>query len=164
MSKPGDKDWLPYTEHLKRLPKKRMASGVLFFNSEREVLIVKPNYKPDWILPGGLIELYESPIDAAIREVKEEMSLTFPSLEFIAVIHSPRRKENDDVVYFYFYGGVLTEKQITNIRLQSNELDEFRFVPIDKVSQLSKATFVKHLPKILTAIKEKRPVLIKNEE
>ncbi len=32
-------------EYYKRLPKKRMAAGCLFFNEEEEILIVKPSYK-----------------------------------------------------------------------------------------------------------------------
>ena len=39
------------------------------------VLLVNPNYKPDWDLPGGMAEANEPPIDAARRELREELGL-----------------------------------------------------------------------------------------
>jgi hypothetical protein len=34
------------------LPGKRMAAGCLFLNEVDDVLIVKPIYRSDWLLPG----------------------------------------------------------------------------------------------------------------
>lgn len=164
MTKPGNKGWLPHAEHLKRLPKKRIAAGVFLFNNKREVLMVKPNYKPGWVLPGGVIEAFESPITAAMRETSEELGLNISSPEFIAVIHTPRKQENDDVIHFYFNGGVLTKTQISQIQLQKDELDAYKFVPTSEIPEISKASFVKHLPKILMAIEKKQPPLLENIE
>jgi len=164
MTKSGDKDWLPHAEHIKRLPKKRTASAVLFFNSDGKLLMVHPTYKSTWILPGGVIEAYEFPTDAARREVQEELSLTITNVDFIAAIHTPRPTGEDDVIHFYFYGGELTADQISKIHLQSDELDEYKFVSIEEVPLISKASFVNYLPKILTAIQDKHPVLIENQE
>jgi ADP-ribose pyrophosphatase YjhB (NUDIX family) len=47
--------------YIKNLPKKRMASGVVFFNEAGEILVVKPGYKDHWSVPGGVIEKDESP-------------------------------------------------------------------------------------------------------
>ena len=57
------------------LPKKRMGSGALFLNEQGLLLLVNPTYKPQWEIPGGLVELNESPHTACIREVKEEIGL-----------------------------------------------------------------------------------------
>lgn len=46
--------------YYKNLPQKRMAVAALFFNERGEILILKPSYKEDWILPGGVVELNES--------------------------------------------------------------------------------------------------------
>jgi 8-oxo-dGTP pyrophosphatase MutT (NUDIX family) len=51
------------------------AAGVLFIDALSRVLLVEPNYKPYWDLPGGKAEPGESPRDAAAREVKEELGL-----------------------------------------------------------------------------------------
>lgn len=68
-------------EYYKTLPKKRMAVGVLFFNSNNELLIVKPSYKSGWSIPGGVIEQDESPRMGFIREVKEEIGLDVEPLD-----------------------------------------------------------------------------------
>lgn len=164
MTKPGDKDWLPYEEHLKLIPKKRMASGVIFLNAKDEILMVKPSYKDSWILPGGIIESFESPEEAAVREVREEIGLPQAHLNFIAVIHSPRISLNDDVMHFYFYGGALSQSEISRIQLQAEELEEFRFVAPTDLSKISKASFVPFIPELLQAIKDQRPILIKNKK
>lgn len=47
------------------LPRKRMGAGVLFFDGSGRVLLVDPVYKPQWEIPGGVVEGGESPRDAA---------------------------------------------------------------------------------------------------
>lgn len=39
------------------------------------LLVVKPQSQNGWTLPGGLVELDESPLDALVRETKEETGL-----------------------------------------------------------------------------------------
>jgi len=126
--------------------------------------MVKPTYKDHWILPGGVIEEFEGPADAAVREVKEELNLDIRQPTFIACIHSLRRTQKDDVIHFYFVGEKLTSEQLQKIHLQSDELIEYRFIPITETSEISKASFVPHLEKILEAIQNKQPVLLENEE
>ena len=58
-----------------QLPKKRMAAGALFLNERQEILIVKPAYREFWLLPGGVIEDGESPRQACMREIREELGL-----------------------------------------------------------------------------------------
>jgi ADP-ribose pyrophosphatase YjhB (NUDIX family) len=60
-------------KYYKNLPKKRMAAGALILNKNNEILIVKPNYRDQWLIAGGVIEENESPKDACLREVKEEI-------------------------------------------------------------------------------------------
>ena len=47
----------------------RVASGVLFFDAEGRILLVRPSYKPGWDLPGGYVEIGEAPVQGAAREV-----------------------------------------------------------------------------------------------
>ncbi|MFF8812893.1 NUDIX domain-containing protein [Streptomyces pactum] len=59
----------------RRLPRKRMAAGVLFFDSAGRVLLVDPAYREPWEIPGGAVEREESPRAGARREVREELGL-----------------------------------------------------------------------------------------
>ncbi|MBI5466980.1 MAG: NUDIX hydrolase [Candidatus Kerfeldbacteria bacterium] len=158
MSKPGDKDWLPHDEYLRRVPKKRVSAGVIFLNSRREVLMVKPTYKSVWVIPGGVINQYESPQDGAIREVHEETGLTVSSPQFIGVVHAPRPGEGDDVMHFFFYGGVLSDD--VQLTLQAAELETWKFMPVADVSRYAVPQFAARLTSLLTAIEDQRPVYI----
>ena len=49
--------------------KKVMAAAALIQNDLGALLIVKPNYRDGWLLPGGMVELNESPKRACQREI-----------------------------------------------------------------------------------------------
>ncbi|CAN5708529.1 NUDIX hydrolase [soil metagenome] len=118
--------------------RKPMSAAVLLMNEAGEVLLVKPNYRDTWNLPGGVIDEHESPLDGAIREVKEELDLTLDrqSLRFSSVDYRPAADELVDKLYFYFYGGILNTSSISQIRLQEDELDEMRFVALQDAREL----------------------------
>jgi 8-oxo-dGTP diphosphatase len=42
------------TEYAAVLPKKQVGTAVLLFNTKGEILIVKPDYKEGWLVPGGI--------------------------------------------------------------------------------------------------------------
>ncbi len=124
-------------------PRKPMSAAVLFTDKQHNVLLVKPNYRDTWNLPGGVIDEYESPLDAAVREVKEELGLTLDrtTLQFSSVDYRPPKDGLVDKLYFYFYGGILAPASISQITLQADELDEMRFVTLaDAEPLLSKWT------------------------
>jgi 8-oxo-dGTP pyrophosphatase MutT (NUDIX family) len=55
-----------------------MAAGILFRDSRGRVLLVEPSYKPNWEIPGGVVEADESPWAAATRELSEELGWDRP--------------------------------------------------------------------------------------
>jgi 8-oxo-dGTP pyrophosphatase MutT (NUDIX family) len=57
----------------RELPKKRVGAGVLIVDEELRTLLVEPTYKETWEVPGGMVELSESPREAARRECLEEL-------------------------------------------------------------------------------------------
>lgn len=62
-------------------------SRVMILNEENEILLVKNVIDPtNWSLPGGGVERGETPLKAAQREVREELSLRLAtsSLTFLA--------------------------------------------------------------------------------
>jgi 8-oxo-dGTP diphosphatase len=63
------------SEAFRALPRKRVGAGALITNPSNEVLLVKPTYKGRWEIPGGLVEVGESPRAAATRELREELGL-----------------------------------------------------------------------------------------
>ncbi|MEI6316228.1 MAG: NUDIX hydrolase [bacterium] len=147
-------------EYHKSLPKKQIGTAVLFFNSKREILIVKPDYKESWLVVGGSNDENESPLQCAIRETKEEIGLEISQMKLIGVYHSPKNGIHSDALKFIFDGGELTDEQISQIKLQAGELTEYKFENPEKAIQLFSNSLKNSIPQCLNAIKENTCVYI----
>ncbi len=129
----------PQKEYLESLPKKRSGVGVLFFDELKNVLIVKANYKKDgWQVPGGVIDADESPRQALIREIKEEINLDIKEedLKFTVMEYGKAYGDTNEGYEFFFSGGVLSKEQIQKINIREDELDEYKFVPLNEALSL----------------------------
>lgn len=146
-------------EYYKSLPKKRVASAVLFWNKNEEFLILHKTYGGEgWNLPGGVTELNESPQAGAIREVEEEIGLIKKDLSFICLDYKPARNEVfSESLQFVFDGGILSDEEIAQIKL-SNEHSEFKFSSFNEAFEI----FSHYLSLRLKAIMEanKKPVYL----
>ncbi|MBI4093139.1 MAG: NUDIX hydrolase, partial [Candidatus Kerfeldbacteria bacterium] len=87
----SEKNWLPPEEYKKSLPRKRAAAGILFFNSKKELLSVKPIYADHWKIVGGTVDAYESPLETCIRETYEELGLAVEPPRFLGVAYKRER-------------------------------------------------------------------------
>lgn len=112
------------------LPKKRMGAGALFLDEQGRLLLVNPTYKPEWEIPGGIVEQDESPRQACIREVREELGLTKPIERLLSVSYKAGHANRTEALMFVFWGGVLTAEEIAAICLPTAELSEYRFVTL----------------------------------
>ena len=63
------------------------ATAVVF--RDGKVLLVNSGRRPEFMMPGGLIEPGESPESAAVRELFEETGLTAGRTEFLFVVETP---------------------------------------------------------------------------
>jgi 8-oxo-dGTP diphosphatase len=139
-------------EYYKNLPKKRMGAGAMFFNNIGEILIVKPTYKDHWSLPGGVVDENESPKQACMREIKEEIGIDAENLNFICVDYTPATNEKTESLQFIFNGGTLDSQQIASIVLIDGEIGEYGFFTREAASELvgtkQKIRFIKCLEAI----------------
>lgn len=104
----------------------RVSAGALFVDEHDRVLLVEPTYKSYWDVPGGYVEPGESPLDACVREVREEMSIAPPIGRLLVVDWAPADREGDKIL-FIFDGGILDAEQLAAIRLQPAELRSYAF-------------------------------------
>ncbi|MBU1203146.1 NUDIX hydrolase [Patescibacteria group bacterium] len=137
------------------LDKKRISVGTLFFDSQDKLLLVKPTYKDHWVLVGGTVDKNESPLTAAIRETKEELDLTVKNLRLISVEYKKFDIYKNEALFFLFYGGRLSTKQINKIKLPYSELLDFKFVNINSAKKLLSLTMGSKLNACSKAIKNK---------
>jgi ADP-ribose pyrophosphatase YjhB (NUDIX family) len=117
------------------LPRAIIAAGVLFFDDAGRVMLVHTTYKEPWEIPGGVVESTrgESPVDAARREIAEELGLDITVGQLLTIDSSGDRSP---ILAFIFDGGVLTAAEAERIRFVDNEIDETRFCGPDEVREL----------------------------
>ena len=149
-------------DYYKNLPKKRMGAGVLFFNEQNELLILKPNYKDHWSVPGGTVDKNESPRQCCLREIKEEIGFDLREISFLCVDYNSAQKDKTESLQFIFYGGILNADRIKKITIQDNEIDEFKFVKINEALPLLNEKLRKRIQGCLESIKSGQAVYLEN--
>jgi RimJ/RimL family protein N-acetyltransferase/8-oxo-dGTP pyrophosphatase MutT (NUDIX family) len=88
------------------LPRKRVISQLAIRGPVGDLLLCQLSYKPDWDLPGGVVEVGESPRLAAAREVREELALTVRPGPLLVVDWLPAWSGWDDACTLVFDGGL----------------------------------------------------------
>jgi 8-oxo-dGTP pyrophosphatase MutT (NUDIX family) len=111
-----------------QLPKKRMAAGAVVCDAMGQLLIVKPTYRMEWLVPGGIVELDESPRVALAREITEELGLQLVIGRLLCVDYRPPEPHKSESVHFIFDAGVLSTEQNEQILLPSSELERYIFL------------------------------------
>jgi 8-oxo-dGTP pyrophosphatase MutT (NUDIX family) len=146
------------------LPAKRMAACALLFNQQQEWLIVKPTYRPEWLVPGGTVDADESPLTACKREIKEEIGLDLPVSQLLCVDYQSAHGSKTECMQFVFWGGVLTDAQIDSIQLPPDELSESRFVSPEVASQLLVPQLSQRLQFAAQARRENRIIYLEDKQ
>ncbi|GAA4561076.1 NUDIX domain-containing protein [Planotetraspora kaengkrachanensis] len=116
--------------------RKRVGADVLIRDEQGRILLVDPKYKPDWDLPGGMVEANESPAAAAQREIKEELGLDLEIGRLLVVDWVSPHGPWDDSLMLIFDGGVLSSQQAASVHLVDDELVGFRFQDDHQAAQL----------------------------
>ncbi|MEV7684545.1 NUDIX domain-containing protein [Streptomyces bungoensis] len=118
-----------FAAYIASLPRVLAAAAALFRDAEGRVLLVEPNYRDGWALPGGTVESDdgETPRQGARRETLEEIGLDRDLGRLLAVdwVHGTGRPP---LVAYLYDGGVLTGAEFEAIRLQEEELLSWRLV------------------------------------
>jgi ADP-ribose pyrophosphatase YjhB (NUDIX family) len=125
-----------YATYIAGLPRVLAGAAALFRDAEGRVLLVEPNYREGWALPGGTVEsdAGETPRQGARRETLEEIDLDLEVGRLLAVDWVPGAGRPPIVAYLYD-GGVLKEEQFKSIRLQEEELLSWRLVPREELPE-----------------------------
>ena len=90
----------------------------------------------DWELPGGIVEPSETPRDAAIREVREELGIDLAVGRLLVVDWLPPYLGWDDAVELIFDGGLVEEATLTSFVLQDNEIQRVGLVSLEAAVDL----------------------------
>jgi 8-oxo-dGTP pyrophosphatase MutT (NUDIX family) len=115
-------EWVAYRNSR---PAKRMGAGLLIRDRSGRVLLVEPAYKPTWEIPGGVVELDESPRMACQREAAEELGLELSIGRLLCLEWQGPEPERTESLMFIYDGGVIDQNVIA---LAADELLSFAFV------------------------------------
>jgi 8-oxo-dGTP diphosphatase len=110
------------------LPRKRSAVGVLIFRGDL-LLVVQPAYKPNALVPGGVVEKAESPLEAALRECREEIGLEVEITSFLCADYKRGTPDIGDAVHFLFLGKI---PEAAEIKIDPKEIQSFAWVPVEE--------------------------------
>ena len=78
---------------------RRVGAAALITDENGRVLLVRHTYgRKNWELPGGVVEHGESPMDGAVREVREETGLSVAPTELTGIYYDAEA----DVLHFVF--------------------------------------------------------------
>ena len=122
-----DETWLPPEQWYASLSTFLANASAVITDPDGAVLVVKPNYRPAWNLPGGILEADEPPHLGCAREVAEELGLDRQPGRLLVVDWLPPTDIRRAAIGFVFDGGTLLDK--STITLQTSELDAFAFLP-----------------------------------
>ncbi|MBB5873734.1 8-oxo-dGTP pyrophosphatase MutT (NUDIX family) [Allocatelliglobosispora scoriae] len=125
-----------YSDYTASLARKRVAAGVLFFDDDERVLLVEPTYKVSFEIPGGSVEAGESPYQAAVREVYEELALVTSPGRLLVIDWVPPADRRTEGLMFVYDGGLLTPDQVATMVVPLVELRGYVFATAEEVGRL----------------------------
>jgi 8-oxo-dGTP pyrophosphatase MutT (NUDIX family) len=96
-------------------------------------MLVHPTYKDYWDIPGGYVEPGETPYQACVREVAEELGI-HPNIGRLLVVDWAPGLSDGDKMLFVFNGGQLTDGQHGDIKLQASELSEYAYLETEEIA------------------------------
>jgi len=143
-------------------PKKQLAAGVILLNDHQDILLVKPTYRDGWLLPGGVVESFESPCDAALREIREELGLAITIERLLCIDYQKNEAASRENIQFVFYGGILSSQQQRAIRLPRSELAAHRFAPLSEAITLFNPHSARRVPHALQALTTNATMYLEN--
>ncbi len=116
------------------LPRKRAISQMLVRDNEGRVLLCQLTYKQDWDLPGGVVEVGESPQLAVSREVEEELGLEIKAGNLLLTDWLPPWGGWDDALCLVFDGGSHDATILDTVIRQEREIRAAEFCDADQVA------------------------------
>jgi ADP-ribose pyrophosphatase len=151
--------YLEPSEWYSSLPTVYLAASVLLTDVHDRVLLVKPSYRPEWGMPGGVVEDGETPHECAVREIGEELALTIRADDLLVVDWSaPLGDRPRSLMVFLFDGGTVPDP--SRIRLPPDELEDVTFLPWNDAAALLPGHIAPRIPAARRARQEGRTIYL----
>lgn len=107
------------------LEKRMSNSAIAIYDDQDRILIVKANYLHHWSFPGGIIDEGETPKQAALRETKEEVSISL-SEDDVTFCHIIDHASPFTHTYQFVFEAKVSE--IGEVVLDEDEIEAYEIV------------------------------------
>jgi 8-oxo-dGTP diphosphatase len=142
----------------REVPRIPASAGAMIFDPTGRLLILKPNYKKGWAIPGGQIEQTgESPWQGCQRETLEECGLEIRRGRLACVDFLWPRPGRPGGVRFLFDCGAFRAEALAAITIDFDEIDEHRFAELSEATELLSGPLRR---RVLAAVGNKRCVYL----
>jgi 8-oxo-dGTP diphosphatase len=114
------------------------VDAAIYDNSTHSVLLIKRKNEPFknmWALPGGFMDIDEIPLNAAIRELKEETGIVFQSLKQFRTYGAIDRDPRHRTISTVFYGDI--ENAIVDKIQAGDDAKEAKWHSINELPELA---------------------------
>ncbi|MEM7326181.1 MAG: NUDIX hydrolase [Actinomycetota bacterium] len=144
----------------------RVAAGALFLDESGEkVLMVVPSYKDYLDIPGGYVEHGETPRQAVVREVEEELGIRPPIGPLLVTDwwqDSPESNGGPKVLMVF--EGQLDNEMEKQIRVDGQEIVDHRWVDVDVLDGVTIPRLTNRLRLAITARTQRSVLYLENGE
>ena len=127
------------------LPTKRVISQGLLRDPDGRILLCRLTYKQEWDLPGGVVEVGESPALGLVRELQEELGVTVEVRGLLTVNWLPAWRGWDDACIFLFDLGVVDASFTEGLELQPAEIASVHWCDAETVHARATAAAIELL-------------------
>jgi ADP-ribose pyrophosphatase YjhB (NUDIX family) len=117
------------------LPRKRAIGQLLVRDPHDRVLLCQLTYKSDWDLPGGVVEVGESPATGVAREVREELAVDIDAGQLLITDWLPAWSGWDDALTLVYDGGVHDESLLASMVREEREIRSVEFCTLEQVRE-----------------------------
>lgn len=131
--------------------------GAIILRGEKILLEKRGNEpaKGQWTIPGGVVELGESLVEAVVRETLEETGLNATEPQLVDVVDQVHLDKEGKIAYHYVIIDYLVQVNSTE-PAASSDADELRWVPLNEVEAYDltpsfRRFFIKNITKLQAA-------------
>lgn len=124
-----------------------------FLNADNALLVVRKKGARMWMLPGGKLEAAETPEQAVVRELAEELHLHLPlgALQALGRFQATAANERDTRVDAHVFRAALPQDQVVRI---AAEIEALKWLPLSASARDDVAPLLRDhiVPALLAAL------------
>lgn len=128
-------------------PTPNISVRVLILNEKGQLLLVKEQSDGLWAVPGGWVDVFTTPKESAMSEVKQEAGITIEVKRLLATMQRERYKDYPTLVsetVHYFLG-----EYVSGELTPSHETSDVQYFDLEHLPPLSKKTTIAEISKAL---------------